>query len=138
MLLSQLEVNFGIISACVPTVLRIVEEFFSRFLKIARGACASINSRTNLQSHKGDIQLSSMDRSLRGNKHAGFRQSDENDLLSTNSGYTTANIIPADHGIRVDTSFTVERYPRSEIPEAKNDNWPLGDTAEARVVALRS
>ncbi|RFU24721.1 hypothetical protein B7463_g11609, partial [Scytalidium lignicola] len=105
---SQLEVNFGIMSACIPTVLKILEDSLNSFLHCAFGR-ERTKTETQSRSLKSGVQLSVIDKTVPRKKYTRFWEDEENDLGSVHSGNSTANIITKDKNrIKVETSFLVE------------------------------
>jgi hypothetical protein len=111
---SQLEVNFGIISACIPTVLKIAEECLKRLFSIVTGRKITTKSQSRTLV-SNEVPLSTMDQKQSRSKYARFGEEEENDLDSTHSDYSRKEIIPKmeERNIMVQTSFVVENDPSS-------------------------
>ncbi|TGO50194.1 hypothetical protein BCON_0189g00180 [Botryotinia convoluta] len=115
-LVSQLEVNFGIISACIPTVLKIMEDFFKRLFGISFGD-TTIESGAQSQSRSRNIgamgsHLQTTDKSKPRSQYERFGD-DDLEMDSMHSGNSRENIIRddkiPDQKIKVETSYIVER-----------------------------
>ncbi|KAI9646385.1 hypothetical protein NHQ30_004376 [Ciborinia camelliae] len=115
-LVSQLEVNFGIISACIPTVLKIMEDSIKRLFgfsiddtTIETGAHSQSRSR-----NKGAMgsHLPSLDKSKPRSQYERFGD-DDLEMDSMHSGSSRENIIrdgkKPDQKIKIETSYIVER-----------------------------
>ncbi|KAF7919973.1 uncharacterized protein EAE98_009207 [Botrytis deweyae] len=115
-LVSQLEVNFGIISACIPTVLKIMEDFFRRLFGISFGD-TTIESGAQSQSRSRNLgamgsHLQTTDKSKPRSQYERFGD-DDLEMDSLHSGNSRENIIRddkiPDQKIKVETSYIVER-----------------------------
>lgn len=106
---SQLEVNFGIMSACIPTVLKIMEDSLNSFLHYAFGRERSV-TESKSRSLKSGVQLSTLDKTAPRKTYTRFGEDEENELGSIHSGNSTAQIITKQKNqIKVETSFRVEQ-----------------------------
>ncbi|KAM0144856.1 hypothetical protein ACHAP3_000892 [Botrytis cinerea] len=115
-LVSQLEVNFGIISACIPTVLKIMEDFFKRLFGVSFGD-TTIESGAQSQPRSRNLgamgsHLQTTDKSKPRSQYQRFGD-DDLEMDSMHSGNSRENIIRddkvPDQKIKVETSYIVER-----------------------------
>ncbi|KAM0195324.1 hypothetical protein ACHAPC_000516 [Botrytis cinerea] len=115
-LVSQLEVNFGIISACIPTVLKIMEDFFKRLFGVSFGD-TTIESGAQSQPRSRNLgamgsHLQTTDKSKPRSQYHRFGD-DDLEMDSMHSGNSRENIIRddkvPDQKIKVETSYIVER-----------------------------
>ncbi|KAB8299941.1 hypothetical protein EYC80_000183 [Monilinia laxa] len=114
-LLSQLEVNFGIISACIPTVLKIMEDSIKRVFGFSIGD-TTIETEAYSQSRSRNpgmmgSHLPTIDKSKPRSQYERFGD-DDLELDSIHSGNSREKIIPNDRvldkSIKIETSYTVE------------------------------
>ena len=129
-LVSQLEVNFGIMAACIPTVLKITEVYIDTLISFITGRERTTKTTTQSQSLKSGVPLSHIDKSQVGKKnYTRFGEDEENDLGSTHSGGSRVNIITKGMDqIKVESSFLVEESQSDEV-EAKA--WPPGEKTKS-------
>ena len=130
MILSQLEVNFGIIAACVPTILKISEDLLSKVFRTITGR-EHTHTTTNRSGHtKTEIQLATV-KSTKDYTRFGEAEDEENDIDSTHSDKgSKVNIVPKDKTqILVQTSFVVDH---EKDPREHRESWVPGRETEAR------
>jgi hypothetical protein len=119
-------------AACIPTVLKITEDFVMRFFNFITGREAP-QSKPYSQSLQSGVQLSAIDKSTKRKKYIQFgREEADNDLSSTHSGSSRVKIISkGEEQITVETSFVVEETKDEE----GKDRWhskPPTSTAHIR------
>jgi hypothetical protein len=130
LLVSQLEVNFGVMAACIPTVLKITEIYFHSLLSLITGREHMTSKTTQSQSLKSGVPVSHMDRSQVAKKsYTKFGEDEENDLGSTHSGGSRVNIISKGMDqIKVESSFLVEESHSDDID---TEAWPSGEKTKS-------
>lgn len=115
-MVSQLEINFGIVAACIPTVLKITEEYSKRlwYAITGREPISKSQSRTLTAN---TIPRSNLDTKNMRSDYARFGEDEEHELSSTHSRHSRVEILSkgAD-GIIVQTSFVVDN---DEVPVHK-------------------
>ncbi|ESZ96060.1 hypothetical protein SBOR_3537 [Sclerotinia borealis F-4128] len=136
-LVSQLEVNFGIISACIPTVLKIMEDSIKPFFGFSFG---STTTETGVHSQSRSRNLGAMgshlptiDKSKPRSQYERFGD-DDLEMDSINSGNSRENIIRDDKvldlNIKIETFYTVEREldTKPENNERAAQHYPMSIT----------
>jgi hypothetical protein len=129
LLVSQLEVNFGVMAACIPTVLKLSEVYLNTLISRITGRELTNKTTTQSQSLKSGVPLSHLDKSQQRKNYTKFGEDEENDLGSTHSGGSRVNIISKGlDQIKVESSFLVEETTSDEL---EGQAWPPGEKTKS-------
>lgn len=118
-MVSQLEVNFGIVAACIPTVLKIIEEYYRGMCYLVTGREQPSKSQSRTMTSNA-IPRSKLDTKGGRSDYWRFGDDEEHELSSTHSRHSRAEILTKEKGcIIVQTSFVVD-----------NDSLPIDEKGQ--------